>query len=69
MTIHDRNVGLQSLMMSGCQVTTLQALIFELLRDAEHEYFKPLLKQVVMDNYKDADGKTPTLDLFYTAEK
>ena len=67
MTMHDRNVGLQSLMLAGCQVTTIQSLIFELLRDSKHKDFKTILKDVVMNDPVNDRNEKQTLDMFYSA--
>mmetsp|Transcript_5602 Transcript_5602/g.9643 ORF Transcript_5602/g.9643 Transcript_5602/m.9643 type:complete len:217 (-) Transcript_5602:64-714(-) len=70
MNHHDRNVGIESMKMNGAQVTTFQALAFELLKDFQHPKFKEVF-QFVKDMplaapSDDQNSKKPDhLDLFY----
>ena len=64
MNHHDRNVGLQSMMLAGAQITTFQSLVFELLRDFYHPSFKQLMN-VIRDMPKNSAGEIEHLDFQY----
>ena len=64
MNYHDRNVGLQSMILAGAQVLTFQTLAFELMRDFNNPNFKAVMN-IVKDMPKNEEGKIEHLDLNY----
>mmetsp|Transcript_5883 Transcript_5883/g.4193 ORF Transcript_5883/g.4193 Transcript_5883/m.4193 type:complete len:186 (+) Transcript_5883:45-602(+) len=46
MNHHDRLVGIQALIQIGANITTVQSLVFELLRSSKHPKFKSMLSVI-----------------------
>ena len=58
MQVQDRNVGIQSLREAGCQLTTFQSVVFDLIKGVDHPKFKSFLPIL-----KDNPDKAMPLDL------
>ncbi|RUM33306.1 MAG: hydrolase [Archaeoglobus sp.] len=46
----DRDVAVQRMIQEGIKVTTAEAVMYELIRDAEHEKFRDILELVKMSD-------------------
>ena len=58
MIASDRNIGIQMLRDAGCQLTTFQSLVFDLIKTSEHPLFRDFLRIL-----KDAPDQRMPLDL------